>query len=105
MKLPDKQLRYIERTDVFETFADSLGPTSTFDGHDVRIELCVTRLDEIKPPKAITGRKYTACRLVLTPQLTLEIVNQLQQFLGVMEKEGLLKRITPPTQGTPPEVH
>jgi hypothetical protein len=106
MKLPEKQVRYIDRPDVLETFADALGPTSTFDGHDVRIELCVTRLDDIAPPKPITARKYTACRLILTPEVTLDLFNQLQGFINAMEKEGLLKRISqPPSGGTPPPVH
>ena len=41
------KLRYQDRPDLFETFADSVGPWS-FDGNTLRIEFMVTRLD---PPK------------------------------------------------------
>lgn len=104
MKLPEKQLRYIDRPEIYETYADSLG-LSTFDGHSLRVELCVTRLDPPSPPKQPTGRKYPTCRLVLSPEASVELFNQLQQMIGVMQQQGLVVKNEPPKGGTPPAVH
>jgi hypothetical protein len=99
MKLPKKNVRYVDLPEVSETFADSLG-LSTFDGQSVRIELCVTRLDEPNPPKSPTARKYPACRLVLTPQVAVDLFKQLNGFIEIMKKEGLIKTVPPPKETT-----
>jgi len=45
-----------------ETFADSITGL-IFEGQMLRIELGVTRFDEMKPNAPISGRRYPACRL------------------------------------------
>jgi hypothetical protein len=71
--------QYIDRPDVLETFADSIEGTF-FDGQTLRIEFCVNRLDPLKPNTPPTGRRYPACRLVLTPAAAVELMNRMQQI-------------------------
>src|SRR6266540_1334411 len=47
-KVSAPKLRYEDRADLFETFADSVGPCS-FDGQSMRLEFTVTRFDPAKP--------------------------------------------------------
>jgi len=101
MKLPEKQIRYIERTDIHETFVDALGLT-TFDGHSMRVELCILRYDQPNPPKPMTARKYTAARLALTPEVTVELFNQLQGMINVMKQQGMVTHKEPPKEGPSP---
>jgi len=91
MKLPPDKVKNIDIPGLQETFVDSMG-SSTFDGATLRIELCVTRLDLPKPPKPPTGKKYPVCRLVLPPDAAVELFNLLQQFIGVMVQQGLVKK-------------
>ena len=56
-------IRYVDRPDVTETFADSISGL-VFDGQTLRIEFGRhTRLDEVKPGAPITGRRYPTCRI------------------------------------------
>src|SRR5579872_7631925 len=82
-------IRHFDRADIAETFADSV-MSLVFDGQSLRIEFGVTRLDEVKPNTPITGRRYTACRLVLPPAAAVELINRMQQ--------AGLARQTPPTE-------
>ena len=92
------QIRFVDRPEVCETFADSIRAIS-FDGQTLRMEFCVTRMDQPKPPEPQTARQYPTCRLVLTPKAGLDLFNQLQRFISTLEKTGVLKR-TPPTPQT-----
>ena len=91
MKLPREQVQEIDRPELTETFADALG-NGSFDGQTARLAFCVTRLDPIEPPKPPTAKRYPVCRLVLPPDAVIELFNQLQQLIGLMEKQGLVKR-------------
>lgn len=90
---PNIQLRYIDRPEISETYADSIerisvqGPTAT-------IEFCVTRLDEPKPAEGPSGRKYTACRLVLPMPAFIDLTQQLQRMMTLLEQQGLIKKDT-----------
>jgi hypothetical protein len=88
--------QYIDRPDVLETFADSIEGTF-FDGQTLRIEFCVNRLDPLKPNTPPTGRRYPACRLVLTPAAAVELMNRMQQISAAMVRTGVLK----PSAGQP----
>ena len=92
MKLPENQVQYIDRLDVPETFVNSLGNWFFSDGI-ANIELCVTRIDKPKPPNPPTGKKYPACRLVLTPQAVVDLFQNLNTLMGIMKKEGLIEQI------------
>jgi hypothetical protein len=52
-------IRYIDRPDIEETFADSVSGL-IFDGQSLRIEFAVTRLDEVKPNTPLTGPLHNA---------------------------------------------
>lgn len=85
------QTTYVDIPELSETFVDSVG-FSFFDGQPCRIDLCVTRLDEPKPPKPPTGRKYPVARLVLTGPGLVELYNHLNNLVGAMEQKGIIKR-------------
>ena len=85
------KLRYQERDDLFETFADSTGRWS-FDGQTLRMEFLVTRLDPPNGDGPQTGRQYPVCRLALTPKGALELINQCRQLSAALEKSGAIKK-------------
>src|SRR3954469_18641634 len=68
-------IRTLDRPECQEIFADSVSGLY-FDGQTLRLELCVTRLDEVKQNPPLTGRRYPACRLVLSPAAALELINR-----------------------------
>jgi hypothetical protein len=90
---PQATIRYIDRPDVTETFADSVSGL-VFDGQTLRIEFAVTRLDEVKPGAAITGRRYTTCRLALPPATAIELINRMQQIGAALGQAGLVRPAT-----------
>lgn len=83
-------VRYIDRPEVAETFADSI-TNVTFDGQTLRMEFAVTRLDDVKPNTPLTGRRYPASRLVLSPSAALDLINRVQQITAAMTQAGTLK--------------
>jgi hypothetical protein len=92
-------IRYIDRPDVTETFADAVSGL-VFDGQTLRIEFAVTRLDEVKPNSPITGRRYPTCRLALPPAAAVELINRMQQ-IGVALGQAGLARPAPRPDETP----
>ena len=87
-------LRYADRPECQETFADSIAQVM-FDGQSLRIEICVTRLDEVKPNTQVTGRRLPAARIALTPMAAVELINRLQQVAAAMTQAGMLKANPP----------
>lgn len=73
-----------------ETFADSITGL-IFDGQMLRIELGVTRFDEMKPNAPISGRRYPACRLVLPPAAAVDLINRMQQIAAALTQAGVVK--------------
>ncbi len=92
------QIQFVDRPEVTETFADSIRGVS-FDGQTMRIEFCTVRMDPPKPPEARTGQQYPACRMVLTPNVAVDLYGRLQQIIQALEKSGALQR-TPPAPST-----
>ena len=88
-------IRYIDRPDIPETFADSVSGL-VFDGQTLRLEFAVTRLDEVKPNMPISGRRYPACRLVLAPGAAIDLINRMQQIGTALTQAGVTTRMTPP---------
>jgi hypothetical protein len=80
------EIAYVDRPEVSETFADSV-ENSGFSNGLWRFEFGVTRKSDPKGPT----RKYPACRLVLSLQAGIDLVNQLQSLKDAMERDGLLK--------------
>ena len=91
--------RYLDRPDVTETFADSITGL-VFDGQTLRIEFSVTRVDEVKPDSPITGRRYPASRIVLSPGAAIELINRTQQIGAALTQAGVAK--TTPGRGQKP---
>jgi len=85
-------VRYIDKPDCAETFADSVNSVF-FDGQTMRIEFGITRMDEMKKDQAMTGRRYPACRLVLAPAAAIDLINKMQQTGAAMAQAGLVKPV------------
>ncbi len=94
---PATVVRYVDRPECSETFADSV-QSVIFDGQIMRIEFAVTRMDEVKPDAPMTGRRYPACRLVLSAAAALDLINKMQQTAAALQQAGLVK----PTQKSAP---
>jgi hypothetical protein len=92
-------IRYIDRADMGETFADSITGL-IFDGQTLRIEFGVTRFDEMKPNSPITGRRYPACRLVLPPAAAVDLINRMQQIAAALTQAGVVKQAQRPAAPT-----
>jgi len=87
-------IRYVDRPDVTETFADSISGL-VFDGQTLRVEFAVTRLDEVKPNTAITGRRYPICRLALPPAAAIDLINRMQQIGAALGQAGVARTVPP----------
>jgi len=98
MKLPESQIRYVDRPEISETFVDSLGVV-TFDGI-TRLELCVTRLDPPNPPDQPTAIQSPVCRIVMTPEATVVLYNQLQNIMNLLQQAGVVTK----QEGQPPQI-
>jgi hypothetical protein len=83
-------IRYIDRSDMEETFADSITGL-IFDGQTLRIEFGVTRFDDVKPNAPISGRRYPACRLVMPPAAAVDLINRMQQIAAALTQAGVVK--------------
>jgi hypothetical protein len=88
-------IRYIDRPDIEETFADSVSGL-IFDGQVLRIEFAVTRLDEVKPNTPLTGRRYPASRIVLPPAAAVDLINRMQQIAAALAQAGVVKAAARP---------
>jgi hypothetical protein len=93
-------IRYIDRPECAETFADSINHIY-FDGQSLRIEFGVTRLDDVKPNTPITGRRFPAQRMVLTPAAAIELINRIQQVGAALTQAGVLKATPRPAAEAP----
>jgi hypothetical protein len=90
-------IRYLDRADMEETFADSV-TSLIFDGQTLRIEFGVTRFDEVKASSPMTGRRYPACRLVLPPAAAVDLINRMQQIGAALTQAGLVKAAPRPSE-------
>jgi hypothetical protein len=88
---PQLQLTYVDRPEVTETFADFVQRIQ-FDGQTLRFEFCVTRLDDQRTGQAATGKRYPACRLVLSPGAAIDLMNKMQQITAGLVKAGVLRQ-------------
>ena len=91
-------IRYIDQPECTETFADSINNVY-FDGQSLRIEFGITRLDDVKPNTPVTGRRFPAQRMVLTPGAAVDLINRMQQVGAALTQAGVLKA-NPPAKAT-----
>lgn len=90
MRLPEDMVQYIDRPEVSETFSDSLG-LCNFQNQTAMVEFCVTRFDKVNPPDAPTGRRYPVTRLLMTPELIVDLFQFMQNMMSIMQREGIIK--------------
>jgi hypothetical protein len=95
---PQATIRYVDRADMAETFADSITGL-IFDGQTLRVEFGVTRFDDVKPNTPVTGRRYPACRVVLPPAAAVELINRMQQIAAALTQAGVVKATPRPATG------
>jgi hypothetical protein len=97
---PQRQvtLRYVDRPECMETFADSITHLS-FDGQTLRMEFGITRMDDVKQGAPMTGRRLPACRVVLPPAAAVELINRMQQIAAALTQAGVLRQ-NPPAGAT-----
>jgi hypothetical protein len=91
------QFQYVDRPEVTETFADFVHRIQ-FDGQTLRLEFGVSRLEDHKPPEPATGKRYPACRLVLSAAAAVDLMNKMQQITASLIKAGVLKSEPPATK-------
>jgi hypothetical protein len=87
---PQIQLQYVDRPEIAETFADHVQRIQ-FDGQTLRLEFCVTRLDDQRGPTSVSARRYPACRLVLSATAAVDLMNKMQQITAGLIKAGVVK--------------
>ncbi len=88
------QFQYVDRPEVSETFADIVQRIQ-FDGQTLRLEFAVSRLEDHRPPEPATGKRYPACRLVLSASAAVDLMNKMQQITAGLVKAGVLKQDAP----------
>ena len=88
------KLRYHDRPELAETFADSIR-SCVFDGQNARVEFTVGRFEDPGALGIIEGKQVPVCRLVLNAPAMLELFNRLGQLTESMRKAGLIK-VNPP---------
>jgi|SRR5687768_10869292 hypothetical protein len=76
--------------EVAEVFADHIG-LGMFDGQTLRLEFAVARMHEPKPPGPPTGERHIVCRLALTADGAVDLINQMQKIAGQLASAGLIK--------------
>ena len=90
-------LRYEDRLDLVETFADNVQRMS-FDGRTMRIEFCVRRADEPDAKsKRKSGRAVPVVRLVLDLEGAVDLFNKINSLQAAMQNLGVIK--TEPRKG------
>jgi hypothetical protein len=93
-KAPAVKFEYVDRPELPEVFADFVHRIQ-FDGQTLRFEFGVTRIEEQQPPAAPTGKRYPACRLVLSATAAVDLMNKMQQITASLVKAGVLKADAP----------
>jgi len=97
---PQVQYEYVDRPEVSETFADFVQRIQ-FDGQTLRLEFAVSRLEDQRPPAPASGKRYPACRLVLSASAAVDLMNKMQQITAGLIKAGVLKQDAPQPAAQP----
>jgi len=91
------KLVYVDRPEVSETCVDSVEKVIFQDGL-VYIELVVNRLDmSLQPGITPTGKKCTACRLVLSAPAFMTLVSNLTLAVDGLGQQSLIRRSATPS--------
>jgi hypothetical protein len=82
------KIEYVDVPSISETYADTVRGM-VFDGQSVRLELCVTRMDEpAKGATELSGKRQTACRVVLPLSAALDLSTKLGRMMTTLAKRG-----------------
>jgi hypothetical protein len=82
------KIDYVDVPSIAETYADTVRGM-VFDGQSVRLELCVTRMDEpAKDAGELTGKRQTACRVVLPLGAALDLSTKLGRMMATLAKRS-----------------
>lgn len=85
MKTPiPLKIQHFDHQDLMETFADTLHKITT-DGETIRLEFCVDRMQEPKPPAAPTVTRHPTVRIVMPLSGGIEMTNKLYNLFKAME--------------------
>lgn len=86
---------YINRLDVVETYANSLGVIQ-FDRDGLYIEFCMTRLEEAGPGQPPKASRYPTCRLMLSHDVSSEFIEKLTRMaISIRQRNALNKAPVP----------
>src|SRR5580765_7153257 len=86
--------QYVDRPEIAETFADFVNRIQ-FDGQTLRLEFCVTRIEDQSASEGAKATRYPACRLVLSAAAAVDLMNKMQQITANLIKAGVLKADQP----------
>ena len=89
------KIEYLDVPAIAETYADTVRGMM-FDGQSIRLELCVTRMDQPAKGGQLTGKRRTACRVVLPVNTALELQSQLGRMLTTLAKRGAERKAKQP---------
>jgi hypothetical protein len=82
------KIQYVDVPGISETYADTVRGM-VFDGQSVRLELCVTRMDEpAKGSRELSGKRQTAARVVLPLSAALDLSTKLGRMMTTLAKRG-----------------
>ncbi len=88
--LDSADLRYEDRADLVETFADNV-QRMTFDGRTLRVEFCVVRMDDPDAKaKKRTGKSVPVVRLVLDLDAAVDMFNKMNSLQAALQNQGVI---------------
>ena len=87
------EMPYVDNPLLAETFADAISGWH-FDGHTLRMELLVHRMDEPRQDQRPNGRKVPVCRLVLSADGAVQLLNFSRQLAAALEQKGVVKTVS-----------
>ena len=82
------KLRYQDRPDVGEVFADSIR-SCVFDGQVMRVEFTVARFDDPGALGILEGRQVPVSRLVLNRSALADLVGRMNQLASALQQAGI----------------
>ena len=86
------QMTYEDRPEISEPYADLLGRVY-HEGITLRLEFIVNRLDNAQSGQPITGKAYTASRVVIPLTAILDMINKLQAIASRLQASGALRPV------------
>lgn len=99
--LDGAELRYEDRPDLVETFADTV-QRMTFDGRTLRVEFCAVRMDDPDPKAGKrTGKSVPVVRLVLDLDGAVDMFNKMNSLQSALQDRGVITRFAPAAKPAP----